>query len=131
MPGSVAFGVVGGAAEAPRVAWIERPVPVTEALLALAGPVLPTQVMRFAAACQEKACSHFDGTNCRLATRLVEHLPAVVDALPPCHIRADCRWFRQEGGAACRRCPQVVTYCVNLSDAMDKAATPVPVISSQ
>jgi len=45
------FGVVGGTAEAPRVAWLERPVPVTEELLALAGPVPPAQVMRFAAPC--------------------------------------------------------------------------------
>jgi hypothetical protein len=122
--GSVAFGIVGGSAENPRVAWIERPVPVTSDLLALASPIDPTRVFRIAAPCQEKACCHFDGTDCRLATNLVQLLPAVIETLPPCQIRPDCRWFRQEGGSACRVCPQVVTYCVEPSPLMNRAATP-------
>jgi hypothetical protein len=124
IPGSVAFGVIAGSAENPRVAWIERPVPVTKELLALTAPVAPTQVLRIAAPCQEKACCHFDGTDCRLATRLVQLIPAVVESLPPCRIRPDCRWFLQEGRAACRVCPQVVTYCVEPSAEMSHAATP-------
>jgi hypothetical protein len=122
--GSVAFGVVAGTPANPQVAWIESPVPVTRELLALTAPVEPTQVLRIAAPCQEKACCHFDGTDCRLATRLVQLLPAVVDTLPPCRIRPDCRWFRQEGSAACRVCPQVVTYCVDPSPDLELAATP-------
>ena len=106
------------------MAWIEKPVPVTSELLALTAPVPPTQVLRIAAPCQEKACCHFNGTDCRLATRLVQLIPAVVESLPPCRIRPDCRWFVQEGIAACRVCPQVVTYCVEPSPAMDAAATP-------
>jgi hypothetical protein len=120
----MAFGVVAGSAESPRVAWIEKPVPVTGDLLALAAPVVPTQVLRFAAPCQEKACCHFDGTDCRLATRLVQLMPAVVESLPPCRIRPDCRWFRQEGSAACRVCPQIVTYCIEPSAELNAAATP-------
>ena len=124
IPGSVAFGVITGSAENPRVAWIERPVPVTSELLALTSPVAPTQVLRIAAPCQENACCHFDGTDCRLATRLVQLIPAVVESLPPCRIRPDCRWCLQEGSAACRVCPQVVTYCVDPSAEMNRAATP-------
>src|SRR6266436_4777410 len=56
---------------------------------------------------------HFDGTDCPLATRLVQLIPAVVESLPACRIRPHCRWFLQEGSAACRVCPQVVTYCVD------------------
>ena len=124
IPGSVAFGVITGSAKNPRVAWIERPVPVTSELLALTSPVAPTQVLRIAAPCQEKACCHFDGTDCRLATRLVQLIPAVVESLPACRIRPDCRWFLQEGSTACRVCPQVVTYCVDPSPEMNRAATP-------
>ena len=124
IPGSVAFGVITGSSENPRVAWIERPVPVTSELLALTSPVAPTQVLRIAAPCQEQACCHFDGTDCRLATRLVQLIPAVVESLPACRIRPDCRWFIQEGSAACRVCPQVVTYCVDQSAEMNRAATP-------
>ncbi len=120
----MAFGVVRGTAEGPRVEWIERPVPLTADLLALTGPVPPTQVLRIAAPCQEDACCHFDGKDCRLATRLVQLLPAVAQSLPPCRIRPDCRWFFQEGAAACHRCPQIVTYSVNPTAELSLAATP-------
>jgi hypothetical protein len=124
MAGAMAFGVIGGSAEEPRVAWIARPVLVTADLLALTGPLPPTQVLRIAAPCQENACCHFDGTDCRLATRLVQLLPAVAESLPPCRIRPECRWFIQEGKAACQRCPQVVTYSVNPTEELSLAATP-------
>ncbi|MGM3305979.1 hypothetical protein ACSQ6I_08360 [Anabaena sp. WFMT] len=32
-----------------------------------------------------------------LAVRIVEKLPTVVEQLPPCSIRRDCRWWQQEG----------------------------------
>jgi len=124
MANCVAFGVIQGTSTEPRVAWIERPIPVTEDLLALTGPVPPTQVLRLAAPCQEEACCHFDGTDCQLATRLVQILPSVVGSLPACQIRPDCRWFRQEGNAACERCPQIVTYYVNPTEELSWAATP-------
>ena len=122
----VAFGVVGGTAAQPRVAWLERPVPLTQELLGLAGPVHPTEVLRLAAPCQEGACCHFDGTDCRLATRLVQLLPAVTEPLPPYQIRADCRWFLQEGRMACKRCPQIVTCALNPSEELNRAATEEP-----
>jgi hypothetical protein len=124
MTGSVVFGVVGGTAAEPRVSWIEKPVAVTADLLALTGTVPPTQVLRIAAPCQENACCHFDGTDCRLATKLVQLIPAVTPSLPPCRVRPDCRWFVQEGRAACAVCPQIVTYSVNPSEELAIAATP-------
>ena len=86
MPGSMAFGIVlpnPENAEEPRVAWIEKPIPVTDELLAMTAPVPPTQVFRFTAPCAEGACCHFDGHDCRLATRLVQLMPAVDSTLPP------------------------------------------------
>jgi hypothetical protein len=124
MDGAAVFGVVGGTLAAPRVAWIERPVPVTEDLLALTHPLPPTQVLRIAATCQEEACCHFDGKDCRLAARLVQLLPSTTESLPACRIRRDCRWFMQEGKAACHRCPQIVTYSVNPTKDLSMAATP-------
>jgi hypothetical protein len=124
MAGGMAFGVIGGTEGEPRVRWIERPVPVTEELLALTAPVPPTQVLRIAAPCQEQACCHFDGTDCRLATRLVQLMPSVAATLPPCRIRPDCRWHLQEGAAACARCPQIVTYSINPTPELSRAATP-------
>jgi hypothetical protein len=124
MRGSMVFGVVAGTADEPRVAWLERPVPVTEELLAMTQPVPATQVLRFAAPCAEGACCHFNGQDCTLAQRLVQLMPAVDTSLPPCQVRRDCRWFTQEGKAACLRCPQVVTYSANPTPELSMAAFP-------
>jgi len=85
-------------------------------LVALAGSAKPTQLFRIAATCVEGACKHFKGNACSLAQRIAEGAPVVVNALPACQIRSTCRWFRQEGKAACFRCPQVMTDKANASD---------------
>jgi hypothetical protein len=107
--GAIAFGIVGGTVSEPRVQYIDQAQPVTDELLALAAPVSPPEVFRFAAPCLNAGCAHFQSDRCTLVSRVVKLLPQVVDSLPRCAIRAACRWWRQEGTAACRRCPQVVT----------------------
>ncbi|MBD2679340.1 nitrogen fixation protein [Nostoc paludosum FACHB-159] len=106
---TVVFGVVGGTVEAASITYLKESQPVTEEILALSGPVKPTEIFRIASSCQANACQHFDGANCRLAMRIVEQLPTVVETLPACQIRSSCRWWQQEGKAACYRCPQIVT----------------------
>jgi hypothetical protein len=103
------LGVVSGSAEQPRLAYLNETVPATPDVLALAAPVSPISVFRFAARCEEKKCVHFDGMRCQLAARIVAMLPEVTDRLPPCIIRPTCRWHQQEGAAACLRCSQIVT----------------------
>ena len=124
MKGAVVFGVIGGTVEEPRLVHLAAPQPVTEEVLALSGPVTPAEVFRFAAPCAGHACTHFDGQDCRLATRIVQILPAATSSLPPCQLRPECRWWQQEGRAACLRCPQVVSDCLNPSDDMLRAALP-------
>lgn len=124
-PDSVVFGIAAGTVEQPRVSYLPQLQPVTEELLALAAPVAPTEVFRFAGTCVEQQCVHFDGTNCRLAQRVVEGLSEVTDTLPPCRIRQSCRWWLQEGKSACLRCPQVVTDNYNPSEIMAEVAEPV------
>jgi hypothetical protein len=109
MAGSTLLGVVGGDVQEPRLRYVRQRHPVTPELLALAEPVEPTEVFRFAAPCAEHGCQHFDGERCGLAEQIVTRLPAVVERLPTCSIRPDCRWWRERGGAACQRCPAVVT----------------------
>jgi hypothetical protein len=65
-------------------------------VLAIAAPVMPTEVFRLSAACATHTCPHFDGTDCRLATRKVKMKRPAVVALPPCLMRKDCRRFSQE-----------------------------------
>ena len=123
--GAVLFGVVGGGPDDDGlVAYLRQPQPATADVLALAGPLPPTAVFRFAAPCATSACVHFDGDDCRLATRIVDLLPPVVHVLPPCPVRSGCRWWRQEGRAACMRCPGIATDPADGSEALRRAADP-------
>lgn len=121
---AIVFGVVGGTARDPMVLYLSEPQPVTPELLDLASPVRPTEVFRFAAPCAESGCQHFDGTMCRLGQKLVESVPAVVQRLPRCRLRPNCRWFHEQGGEACLRCPLVVTTHYQPSTALREAADP-------
>lgn len=125
------LGVVTERDGAPLLSYIDQPVPVTAELLEMAQPANPIQVMRFSARCEQNHCTHFDGVKCNLATRIVSMLPPVIDNLPACLIRGECRWFKQEGAAACHRCPQVVTMQTRATDlvqlvAMGKVSDPTP-----
>jgi len=124
MAGCMVFGVVGGTVEEPRVGYLEEPQPVTPELLSLSGPVKPTEVFRFAAPCAGTACQHFDGTHCRLVARIVERTPTAVEILSACRLRPSCRWWLQEGSAACLRCPIIVTENYQPSSGLRRAADP-------
>ena len=125
MPGSVLFGVVGGGEADPGlVAYLKEPQPVTPDVAALTSPLPATAVFRFAAECVESACAHFDGARCTLAGRIVDLLPPVVDVLPACAVRSRCRWWHEQGRAACGRCPVVATDPVAPGEAVRQAAAP-------
>lgn len=118
------IGVVTFDEGVPRVAYLNETVPVTEELLATAAPAEPREIFRMAAHCEELRCTHFNGVDCKLATRIVQIMPAVVDGLPACLIRASCRWYLQEGKPACLRCPQVVTEVFEPSAEYELAVRP-------
>jgi len=109
------LGVVQRDGPAPMLQYLDQHLPATAEVLAMAAPLKPTEVFRLAATCAEHKCPHFDGTDCQLATRIVQILPPVVDALPPCIIRQECRWYSQEGRAACQRCPEITTVNYDVS----------------
>lgn len=69
---------------------------------------------RFSSPCQESRCGHWAGHECGLIGQLREaaiQLDPGVDPrpLPPCAIRAQCRWWQQRGREACAVCAMVVT----------------------
>jgi hypothetical protein len=109
------LGVVQQQGPTPMLAYLNQHVPATPQVLSMAAPMKPTEVFRLAATCAEHQCPHFDGADCRLATRVVQLMSVVVDVLPPCIIRKECRWYLQEGEAACKRCPEVTTISYDLS----------------
>lgn len=124
MPGSVVLGVVRELDGQSFVHHLAEPLPVTTDVLALAGDAPLGEVFRFAAPCAAAACAHFDGADCRLVTKIVDAVPETVDALPPCRIRAGCRWYVQEGKRACVRCPLIFSETANPSSELAWAADP-------
>jgi hypothetical protein len=131
------LGVVSRDGDEPRLAYVDERVAPTSEMLGLAAPLSVSQVFRLSARCEEKKCTHFDGARCQLAVRIANMLPEVVDALPACNIRPECRWFRQEGKAACLRCPQIMTGVHEADDTLQKVAgvpklkAPPPALPSQ
>ncbi|QIR37097.1 nitrogen fixation protein [Tolypothrix sp. PCC 7910] len=121
---SVVFGIISGTVAEPRVAYLKQSQVLTDELIAKASPITPGEIFRTAAPCAAKGCQHFDGQDCGLAMRVVEKLPAIAKDLPPCSIRRDCRWWKQEGKAACMRCSQVITDNYNASELAIEVATP-------
>lgn len=100
------IGVVGADG---RVANLITPIPASPAVLEAAGPA-PERKFRFSAPCAEGGCRQWDGAKCGLIGRIrAEVAPVEQDRLPVCAIRAECRWFVQDGRAACGVCP-VVSY---------------------
>ena len=122
------LGVIQHDAPKPMLLYLRAPVPAAPDVLAMAAPLKPTEVFRLAATCATHSCPHFDGADCRLATRIVKMRPSVVDELPPCLIRRDCRWFSQEGAAACLRCPGVATVNYDLSPET-QAVSGLPIVT--
>ena len=124
------LGVVQHDGPKPMLLYLSQPLPATPDVLAMAAPLRPTEVMRLAATCATGRCPHFDGADCQLATRIVNMRPPAVEALPPCPIRADCRWFSQEGRAACLRCPEVTTVTYDVSPEM-QAVSGLPIVTER
>lgn len=108
-PGAIAFGVRVGEEAGARIGYLSELVPVDDELLALAEPATPLEVFRFGAPCAQRGCAHFRSGKCTLVERIVESVPIAVSIAPACSLRSRCKWWDQEGVAACLRCPAVVT----------------------
>jgi hypothetical protein len=119
-----ALGVVAGTPEAPRIAYLKADARVDKAALDKLGDIDPVHVFRFSARREEGRCGQFKDDRCSLGARVAKGLDPVVSALPPCLIRASCRWFAEEGEAVCFRCPQVVTLVAEGQSALNRVAAP-------
>lgn len=120
------FGVVGGTADRPQVAYLNGLQPLSPEIEALCSPATPAEVLRIATPCVRYRCENFENEKCTLAQRIVQILPCVVESVPACKLRPDCRWWVQEGPAACLRCPQVVRTPSRLTDEQQRVAARNP-----
>ena len=127
-PRARVFGIVHGAADAPRVIYLPRPVRMTPALRAKLGSVAPGEVFRAVSPCAESGCQHFASGACGIGKQ-VAALDEVTSELPLCTIRATCRWFSEHGGAVCLRCSQVVTLTF-VTRADKRARRRLPILQS-
>lgn len=109
MDGARVLGVIERTEGRKSVAYLNDSPVVSDEILQMAAPAEPTEVFRFSAKCEERNCTHFDGRDCALATRIVENMMPVSEKLPPCWLRSTCRWHAQQGAQACFRCPQIAT----------------------
>jgi hypothetical protein len=105
-PGAEVLGIVVGTPQKPEIRYLAEPIPVPTDL---PHGITSHEVVRVNADCLEGKCRHWTGTDCSLAKRVIESFDPVTDQLPRCHIRPVCVWFKQEGVAACHRCPGIAT----------------------
>lgn len=105
--------LLGRFTEDGSLAFAAKPLPATETFLATASEAGDIgKRFRFAARCMQSACSRWQDGKCAVglaAARAADaHPTEMPQTLPACVIRSQCRWFAQEGAAACRICPHVV-----------------------
>ncbi|MDX3852322.1 hypothetical protein [Streptomyces sp. AK02-01A] len=90
------------------VTYLAAPTPAAELLPMIPANIEPTRVLRFASHCVS-GCAHRSNNDCTLISK-IQMLPAAGEpAVPRCHLRARCQWWRQTGATACQRCPAVST----------------------
>jgi hypothetical protein len=128
---NVVIGVVGNQDGMPRVSLLPKPVPLQSVTHLIPDTIPIAEVLRLAAPCAERRCAHFSDNRCTLASRIVARLPAITARLSPCAIRPSCRWWHQEGPAACHRCPQIITEPFGTDDLMREVATPTTTHATQ
>ncbi|GGM21537.1 hypothetical protein GCM10011608_02740 [Micromonospora sonchi] len=97
-----------------RVAYVTPPMPAEVALAtadAASGPV--ESRYRLAGPCVTSRCGFWTGDHCGLGERLVASYAETTGEpktnLPHCAIRRSCRWYAEQGPAACTPCSHVTT----------------------
>lgn len=119
LPGNLVIGVVD---ERASITFLGIPQRIDEEFVSAARTttVPPEARLRFAEECVEGRCAQWDGDGCGLARRARARSmnPPITDTaqneasdqvpLPRCGIRHSCRWWAQEGRAACATCVWVI-----------------------
>ena len=105
--------LLGRFTEEGSLVFAAKPLPVTASFLAVAEETGDIgKRFRFTSRCMQSACSRWQDGKCSVGIAAAqmakqEQLEKPPN-LPACVIRSQCRWFAQEGAAACHICPRVV-----------------------
>lgn len=95
-----------------RIAYAAERVELGEEFLAAASQTAsPERMFRFASPCRQRGCQQWAGDRCGVIDQFIDANPHVAPEaeLPACSIRAQCRWFGQQGAHACGLCPYIIT----------------------
>ncbi|MBS1563248.1 MAG: hypothetical protein JST39_02615 [Bacteroidetes bacterium] len=106
-PGSKLLGIVKGDN---TVDILEEPLEVDDQFVASANTGKAAgQKFRFVNKCLKSGCEQWTGDTCGVIKRVIDAIDEKLlqDELPACSIRSSCRWFDQEGAAACKACTMV------------------------
>lgn len=109
VPGAL---LLGRLAEDGKVEILRTPMPVTSGFLDALREreVEADAAYRFAGPCYSTSCSRWGGGKCQLAAKVASVSLAEEQSpdLPDCGIRESCRWYSQQGAAACPGCVFIV-----------------------
>jgi hypothetical protein len=113
--GSTILGVVNPSG---TIGFFEDAVEVTTEFLQEAGDLENIEKrFRFSNKCVQSGCKQWTGKECGVIKTVLalEGIPANSE-LPNCNIRANCRWFFQEGAKACNGCRYVITNTAQVEE---------------
>ena len=106
-PGAVLLGIVG---RDQKVGYIRPELRIDESFVSRASSGRsPEKRFRFAGPCVEGRCRQWTGEGCGVIKEVLASSASSCERLPACVLRPHCRWYAQEGTAACRVCPLVLT----------------------
>jgi hypothetical protein len=117
--GQVGSNLLGVVNPSGTIGFFKDPVEVTPEFLEEAGDIDSIERrFRFSNKCIQSGCKQWTGKECGVikAVLALDSIPATND-LPDCSIRKTCRWYSQEGAAACNGCRYVVT---NVSEQVEE-----------
>ncbi|MDB5282471.1 MAG: hypothetical protein JWO06_1546 [Bacteroidota bacterium] len=107
--------LIGLVKEDGHVDMLETPLEITEDFIkAAAEGRNPQSRFRFSNNCVQGACKQWTGSRCGVVDGILDHVAqgktkVEVQAIKDCAIRPVCRWYNQNGLAACEICPLVIT----------------------
>lgn len=73
--------------------------------------LIPEEHFRFTNQCMKNDCKQWSNRGCGVAIRISHFFKSenLLDPIPECSLRSECRWHKQEGENICRLCPRVIT----------------------
>ncbi len=104
-----ATGAFGRQDDDGNVKFFDRVLPLPDSVRPTLIARGALQSIRLTGPCLRGECLNFRGGICLLGKLVSDLADDGDDCLPACPIRAKCRWFDENGAAACQTCPQI-TY---------------------